>query len=67
MSVHRSGGLHPLLLIILGIPALLGLGVVKGCEMTQEGIRGVADEISVPPAVREPKPRHQSIKEGWNI
>jgi hypothetical protein len=63
MTPHRSSGARPLVIVLLAIPALLGLGVVKGCNMAEDAVSGVADEIQAPPAVRSPEPRGRSAPE----
>ena len=63
---RHSHGVHPLLMVLLGIPALLALGVLKGCDMAQEAIQGATIEA---PAPVKQAPRHHRIKhsEGWDI
>ena len=61
---HERGGLHPLLLILLGLPALLGLGVVKGCDMAREVVEGVQ---SAPTVRVEPEKPAQQVQRGWRI
>ena len=65
---HHSHGVHPLLMVLLGIPALLALGVLKGCDMAQEAIQGAGQAIEAPAPVKQ-APHHHHIKhsEGWDI
>ena len=70
MSHRHPGHANPLMLVILGVPALMILGALKACDAATNAI----GEIAAPSTARSPPPRlleepryRIEIPEGWRI